>query len=256
MTNQESDFVVSRLVNFGRVAEGTSLPPRMTGSVRVPAVSRLEAYWVGIRDSFLEYIVTWMDPEGFTGSISHYEIWLTMSNRTEAPQGPYIARHSPAFIVLPRTYSPRPFVAFHVLTVLNNGMILPFDKAPTTTAKVRSVTSTSTGTDPGSQLPPPDPNRPRIVYFSALPRTSGVEGNGCLLQWSVENASSVYLDSTQVEPVSSTVVPYPGMPTVYTLTARNGPSTSTASLTLYPFDVRASHASALVLRYTGTAPSW
>jgi hypothetical protein len=255
VTKQEIDHTLSRLVNYGKVAEGTNVPPLSTGSVRVPAVSRLEASFVGVRDSFNEYLVQWLDPEGFSGSISHYEIWVTMQNRTEAPQGPYIAQRSPAFIILPKTFAPRPFVVFHVLTVLKNGMIMPFDKAPTTTEIVTSSSPTTVPVDPGSTIPP-DPNTPSIISFTASSSTVRFGQNVVLYYTVSANTTSADIDGNPIALPSGQYITAVNNTHTFTLTARNGAATATATKTVYVLNSRITLLNLNVLRYVSTPPSW
>jgi hypothetical protein len=255
VTKQEIDHTLSRLVNYGKIAEGPNVPPPSTGSVRVPPVSRLEASFVGVRDSFNEYLVQWLDPEGFNGLISHYEIWVTMQNRTESPQGPYIAQRSPAFIILPKTFAPRPFVVFHVLTVLKNGMILPFDKAPTTTEIVFSSVPTTIPSDPGSTIPD-NPNAPSILSFTASASTV-LSGRNVTLHYNLSsNTTSADIDGNPITVPSGQYITTVNNTHTFTLTARNGTATATATKTVYVLNSRLTLLNLNVLRYVSTPPSW
>lgn len=254
MTPEEQTFLVDRLLNPQGAAEGTSVPPRLTGSYRVPPVSGLSVDVVAVYPTTVEYRLTWLEPETPAVNVSHYEVWFNLADRTVAPQGPFIARRSPAYVTVPRTYYRTPFFIFHVITVLQNGLRLPADLAPTGTALSYSLYPPA-DSNPGENLPG-DPSQPVILHFSASPGETNQPGASTVLSWSVSNATAVTLDSQNVALSGAMAVVHPGTTTQYTLTAVNGTKSAQATVTLSPAAFAASQVVYHILRYRSTAPSW
>lgn len=255
MIREEQAFLVERLLNTGGAAEGTAIPPRLIGSYRVPPVSGLTVDVVAVYPTTVEYRLAWLEPETAVENISHYEIWFGLSDRTISPQGPFIAYRSPAYVTVPRTYYRTPFFIFHVITVLQNGLRLPAESAPTATALSYSLYPPAEN-NPGENLPDPDPNQPVILYFTASPGEVNQPGASTILSWSVSNATAVTLNSQNVGLTGTQAVVHPSTDTTYTLTAVNGTKTAQATVTLSPAAFSASQVVYHIIRYRSTAPSW
>ena len=131
-----NQFALNRLTNLGNAAEGTNLPPRQTGDIRVPIVTNLKVVGSTPTATGPAYVLSWLDPDAGGSQISQYNIYV-IGDGTEEPQGPFTARRSPATVrVAPVTSSQLRFI---VQTQLHNGMtshmeISPSVASPTTTS--------------------------------------------------------------------------------------------------------------------------
>jgi len=78
----------------------------------------------------------------------------------------------------------------------------------------------------------PAPSVPIINSFSAAPSTITV-GESTILSWSVTDATSVTIDQgIGSKPLTGSIVVYPTVTTIYTLTATNSVGSATASVTV------------------------
>ena len=127
MTQLELQYIAQRIKNLTGTAEGTLLPPRQIGPLRVPTVSGLTL--VKTENSFNQNIFTlvWNNPEA--PNISHYAIYVSNSiNQNAVPLGPFETKASPAQVSIPAVQLSRPI--FIVQTVMKNGIVSNLNDSP------------------------------------------------------------------------------------------------------------------------------
>lgn len=128
MTDPELQYVLQRIKNYTGTAEGTLLPPRQIGPLRVPTVSGLQL--IKTQNSFNQNIFTlqWINPEA--PNISHYAVYVQNAiNANAVPIGPYETKTSPVEISLPAQNLSR--IIFTVQTVMKNGIVSNLIDSPT-----------------------------------------------------------------------------------------------------------------------------
>lgn len=129
----EDRFAIRRITNQNNAAEGTGLPPRLIGGVRVPPVSSLRVVRVEqVTTGQTRFTLIWNTPT--IDNVSRYTVYVTgtpIENLVSA--GPFLTAHPPAIFTI--TVSADCFLTFTVQTVLNNGLIASPDIAPTCTGK-------------------------------------------------------------------------------------------------------------------------
>lgn len=128
-----SDFSIRRLSNVTGAGEGTNLPPRQFGELRVPLVTNLriiqyESYLGGV-----SVTLAWTNPEFPNVRIAQYNIFVSGVDNNEQPQGPYSTFQSPAVVRI--TTSHVSTLKFSVQTQLTNGLTSPIDVSPTVAAE-------------------------------------------------------------------------------------------------------------------------
>ena len=117
--NREDAFSLDRLINRANAAEGTSLPPQQRGDSRVPQISGLRVSPLGNS----QYIVSWIEPEGFDGKIVQYDIFAKdLSNSGNFIECGSSAK-SPATVTVPSSGGSR--LVFAVQTQLFGGFVSP-----------------------------------------------------------------------------------------------------------------------------------
>ena len=124
-----NQFALDRLTNLGNTAEGTNLPPRQTGQIRVPIVSNLRVVGAENTTNGPLYTLAWLDPDAGGSQIVQYNIFAVGLDGTEEPQGPFTARRSPVNIRL--TTKGLSQIRFIVQTQLHNGMTSHLEISPT-----------------------------------------------------------------------------------------------------------------------------
>lgn len=135
----DNQFALDRLTNLGNTAEGTNLPPRQTGDIRVPIVTKLKVVNIKSTPSGVVYTLAWMDPDAGGSQIAQYNIYAYGLNGSEEPQGPFTSRRSPATVRLVSTsYSQ---IRFTVQTQLHNGMTSHMEISPTIAAATNIQTT-------------------------------------------------------------------------------------------------------------------
>jgi len=122
--NREDAFSLDRLINRTNAAEGTSLPPQQRGFTRVPYVSSVKVF----SPSPTKYIISWLEPEGFTGKIAAYNIYYTVSGQIQQSTLITAARKSPATVQILAPSGSR--LTFFVQTQLNNGFVNSQESSP------------------------------------------------------------------------------------------------------------------------------
>lgn len=128
-----SDFSIRRLSNIAGAGEGTNLPPRQFGELRVPLVTNLriiqyESYLGGV-----SVTLAWTDPEFPNVRIAQYNIFVSGVDGNEQPQGPYSSFKSPAVVRITTAHAST--LKFSVQTQLTNGLTSPIDVSPTVAAE-------------------------------------------------------------------------------------------------------------------------
>ena len=135
-------FVLDRLANYSQAGEGSNLPPRQFGDIRVPIVSnlriaRIENYFGGTT-----FTISWADPELGNVQIAQYNIFVAGIDGVMEQQGPYGAFKSPAIIrISTRDISN---LVFTVQTQLTNGLTSPLSISATVAAPTVAPVLTST----------------------------------------------------------------------------------------------------------------
>jgi len=122
--NREDAFSLARLINRANAAEGTSLPPQQRGFTRVPYVSSVKVS----SPSTTKYIISWLEPEGFTSKIAGYNVYYAVSGQIQQPTLVTAARKSPATVQLLPPSNAR--LTFFVQTQLNNGFTNTPENSP------------------------------------------------------------------------------------------------------------------------------
>lgn len=123
-----NQFALDRLTNLGSTAEGTNLPPRQTGDIRVPIVSGLKVLNSEITQFGPVYTLGWLDPDAGGSQIVQYNIFVIGLDGTERPQGPFTATKSPATIRIQSVSNSQ--IRFIVQTQLHNGMTSQLEFSP------------------------------------------------------------------------------------------------------------------------------
>lgn len=156
MENRESEFVLERLFNPNRRAEGTNVPPPIQkGRFRVPLVQGLELLRTQSYQGGTQFTLVWSTPPRFRNQIDHYNVYVKgLYDNSETPQGPWTVQESPGQIkVNARTAVP---VTLIVQTVLKNGMVSDLPSSPAVSGYTAAGTFTSgdypDNTIPGSAL--------------------------------------------------------------------------------------------------------
>lgn len=130
----EDDFILGRIKNYGRAAEGTLLPPPQVGEFRIPLVTRLS---IAKRETYMggtQFTLVWMSVEANDSAlaVSHYQVNVRSlgTNTSKVAMSPVTIDNSPAVIRVDSKSATR--VVFTVQTVLTNGQISDFETSPTT----------------------------------------------------------------------------------------------------------------------------
>lgn len=125
-------FTLDRLTNDRQAGEGSNLPPRQFGDIRVPIVSglkisRIENYFGGTT-----FTLSWVTPELGSIRIAQFNIFVSGIDGVREQQGPYGAFKSPAVVrISTREISN---LVFTVQTQLTNGLTSPLFISPSVAA--------------------------------------------------------------------------------------------------------------------------
>ena len=123
------DFIVSRLVNQTGSAEGSILPPRVVGSLRIPIVSNLRILRTQSYFGGTQFSLAWDEPTRALNIISHFNVYvLGLLTNNAQPLGPFTTRRSPAEIRVQAETATT--VTFVVQTVLLNGQVSDIANSP------------------------------------------------------------------------------------------------------------------------------
>jgi len=115
------EFIIGRLHNPNRAAEGPVLPPPNRGGTRVPLVKNLTVVRTNRYSGGTQFTLVWDDPEDFRRQIDHFNVYaLGLYDDETTPQGPWQSPVSPAEVQVDAN-AVLPLVLF-VQTELKNGM--------------------------------------------------------------------------------------------------------------------------------------
>ena len=198
LIRDEDRFIIDRLKNPTLTAEGPTLPPRVTGSVRVPLVSGLR---VVKKSTFLGgtvFVLSWNEPNDFR-YVDHYNVYIKgLYENNQAPVGPFAFPKSPAYIRL--TADSAGIVTFSVQTVLKNGMNATLDECPTATAEISEPDVTVSDLGPGTAG--------QLITWDATgaPTTIGPGTNGQVVSSGGAGALPIYRDIVGVANETDVVV--------------------------------------------------
>lgn len=131
MANESRDYIIDRLLNATGSAEGSILPGRQFGEVRVPSVSSLSLSRFTIDSNGTVLQLQWTDVED-APNVQQYNLYL--KDERGRTIGPYSFRKSPGEIQVPLEN----WGAFSVCiqTELANGQTSSLDTGPTVTFRV------------------------------------------------------------------------------------------------------------------------
>ncbi len=134
-----NQFALDRLTNLGGAAEGTNLPPRQAGELRVPIVTNLRILRSTTSPAGQVYTLGWSDPETMGSPVIQYNVFVIGANDIEEPQGPYTARRSPVSLLI--NTSDLSQIRFVVQTQLQNGMTSNLRTSPSVAVPTASRTN-------------------------------------------------------------------------------------------------------------------
>lgn len=153
MNPSADKFPVGRLINIAQAGEGSNLPPRQFGDIRVPIVGNLKILKVDNYFGGTTFTIAWDDPDFRNIAVAQYNIFVSGIDGVAQPQGPFGAQRSPAVVRI-STRVPSNLV-FTVQTQLTNGLTSALDISPSVASETISpVISESdlpaSGVTPGS----------------------------------------------------------------------------------------------------------
>jgi len=128
---EELEFILSRLVNLTNSAEGSTLPPKQAGALRVPVVSNLKLLRIQAYFGNTQFTIAWNEPTRISpAQISHFNVYVfgAVADSTQ-PIGPFAAKRSPAEVRIRAQNSNTP-ISFIVQTVLKNGQVSDITFSP------------------------------------------------------------------------------------------------------------------------------
>lgn len=139
-------FPLDRLINLASTGEGSNLPPRQFGSLRVPIVTNLRILQTQSFVGGTDYTLAWNSPEFPNVKIAQYNVYVSGINGVMEPQGPYTAYSSPAVINVSVRQTSR--LIFTVQTQLTNGLTSPINVSPSVAAEALTPTVSASDLDP------------------------------------------------------------------------------------------------------------
>lgn len=128
--DQETEsFVVSRLLNPNRAAEGPTLPPPNRGGARVPIIKNLSIPRTQRYAGGTQFTLVWDDPEEFRNQIDHFNIYaFGLYDDEVTPQGPWQCSASPSEVQIDANAIRQ--LTLIVQTELKNGLKSPLEISP------------------------------------------------------------------------------------------------------------------------------
>jgi hypothetical protein len=145
----ELDHIVARIVNQKGAAEGTTLPPRQSGELRVPIVTGLKVVKTQSYFGGTQVTLVWTEPEIVPQQLSHFNVYVTgLLPGNAQPQGPITAQKSPAQIRLQT--KEESVVVFTVQTVLKSGLMSLIDVSASLSPRIAAGSFTSADFLPGT----------------------------------------------------------------------------------------------------------
>lgn len=148
-TDAENDFAINRIINSQGAAEGTTLPPRQGGELRVPLVTGLKVARVSRYFGQTQVTLVWDQPEIVQTQISHFNVYVTgLLPDGRQPQGPTSVAKSPGQVLVTTKV---PVVAvFTVQTVLKSGLMSLIGTSPSVSAPIAGGNFTPSDYPPGT----------------------------------------------------------------------------------------------------------
>lgn len=132
MSNAASNYVLARLSNFNNAAEGATLPPRMGGNARVPAIaSPIVARAESITGGTL-FTLIFDEPPGKNTYAIYYKIESLSTTQLSQYSGPATGTASPISIFVPSAAGKK--ITFYIQTQLSSGFTTPIQESPTCTS--------------------------------------------------------------------------------------------------------------------------
>lgn len=126
----EDEFVLARLKNTTKSAEGSNLPPQLSAGIRVPLVTGLKINRTTLfnTNTSIQYILTWNNAIG--SNIDHYNIYISNSSDPKGTiTSPLIIKNSPAYILVPVSPNANSKNIITLQTVLSNGLMSPINNS-------------------------------------------------------------------------------------------------------------------------------
>tara|TARA_R110000868_G_scaffold4119_12_gene25036 strand:+ start:312 stop:719 length:408 start_codon:yes stop_codon:yes gene_type:complete len=132
MSNAAANYVLARLSNFSKAAEGATLPPKMGQNARVPSikspfVARAETVTGGT-----VYTLVFDEPRGNNIYAIYYKLESALTNTISQYSGPATATASPISIFVPSAAGKK--ITFYLQTQLSSGFTTPIQESPTCTS--------------------------------------------------------------------------------------------------------------------------
>lgn len=147
--NPALDHIVERIVNQTGSAEGTTLPPKQSGELRVPIVSGLRVTKVVPYLGGAEVTIAWREPENYPKQLSHFNIYTQgLFSDSKVQQGPATSRRSPATLRL--STNQNTVAVFTVQTVLKSGLMSLIQVSPSVSCPLQQAALTPSDFLPGT----------------------------------------------------------------------------------------------------------
>lgn len=189
-------FPLDRLINLASTGEGSNLPPRQFGSLRVPIVTNLRILQTQSFIGGTDYTLAWNSPEFPNVKIAQYNVYVTGINGVTEPQGPYTAHSSPAVINVSVRQTSR--LIFTVQTQLTNGLTSPINVSPSVAAEALTPTVSGGNLAPSGVTPGTYGTSSQVGTFT-------VDAGGLIT--SAVN-TQIYLDRLRLPVRTETTGPY------------------------------------------------
>jgi len=189
-------FPLDRLINLASTGEGSNLPPRQFGSLRVPIVTGLKILQVESHLGGTDYTLAWATPEFPNVKIAQFNVYVSGINGVMEPQGPYTAYSSPAVINVSVRQTSR--LIFTVQTQLNNGLTSPIDVSPSVAAEALTPTVSPSSLVPTGVTPGTYGTASQVGTFT-------VDASGLL---TAASNTQIYLDRLRLPVRTETSGPY------------------------------------------------
>lgn len=130
---QHSNFTLRRLSNVNSAAEGSNLPPRQFGDLRVPIVTNLKLLSTTPTVEALRTVLSWVTPEYPNVAIAGFNIIAEGVNGERQQRFLGTALGSPVVVDVPAAGYAN--VVLRVQTQLTNGLVSPAEVSPSVTVQ-------------------------------------------------------------------------------------------------------------------------
>tara|TARA_R110000868_G_scaffold68695_2_gene203117 strand:+ start:689 stop:1402 length:714 start_codon:yes stop_codon:yes gene_type:complete len=138
-----SNFTLRRLSNINAAAEGSNLPPRQFGELRVPIISGLRILSTATLPGILQVTLSWLNPEFPNVEINSFRIHAEgvagVSQRIFLGSAP----GSPMIVNVPAVGQSN--VVLRVQTQLNNGLLSPIETSPSIVVSGAGIPTQTSG---------------------------------------------------------------------------------------------------------------